>query len=172
MKKLIATITMLLGACAMQPLTEEQKTVEAVLEVPGLSKDAIFSNAKAWIAETFVSAKAVTEDSDKESSRIIGNANMDYPCTGLECVLHKDHRLGFTLRIDAKDGKFKATYTNIKVIEMPTSGQLVGLVYMPGRNYDEREPFSGEMADARKALIALSEKLQAHLQRAPEKSNW
>lgn len=160
----------------MQPISEDQKTIEFVLDVPGHNKDAIFSASKAWIAENFNSAKAITEDTDKDAARIIGNANIKYPrSSGFDCLslARENDLLGFTLRIDAKDNKFKTTYSNLKIISLPTTGTSFGLIYTPGTPLSEYEiRYQCEINTAKQALQSLSGQLQKFILNETIRANW
>ena len=164
-KLTILAILISLGGCAgMERATDSDKPVEFVLEAPNKTKDQLFSASKSWIAETFVSGKSVIDDADKDSGRIIAKAIIKKPCDGVQCALESGWKIGFTLRIDTKDGKIRTTYTNPIIITPSTSGSLVGSTYVSGSQGSER-PISlrGEFDDAKKAFRALSDELQSYV---------
>lgn len=161
MKKLITLcLTLLLTAC-VTPMTEvpvaERVTVrEYVLETPGRSKDEIFTATKIWLAETFASAKAVTEDADKEAGRIIGNGSMSYPCRD-KCEWAGIWKLKFTMRIDMKDGKLKVTYTNIKTF-----------TYAAEWDHQVKE----DQQNIEQSFADLSKSLQSYVLKEKQNANW
>lgn len=110
-----------LAGCADMKIAEHpEKPIEVVIDVPGKNKNQIFSAAKSWVAETSM-ARMSTVDSDKDSGRIVVKGNGDMPCEGgMDCMLHKDYLIRFTLRIDSKDAKFKMTFLDL-IIVPPTS---------------------------------------------------
>ena len=64
---------LLVGCASMQPVADEDRTFDRVVEAPGHSKDDIYTATKVWIAENFKSAKSVIELDSKEDGIIIGN---------------------------------------------------------------------------------------------------
>lgn len=154
----------LTGCAGLEPAKES--SIESVIDVPGRTKEQIYSATKIWIAETFNSAKAVIEDDDKESGRVIGNGLIQYPCSGFACFAKEDWKLGFTMRVDIKDQKFKITFLNLR-FSMPPSRS--GMFFVPGT---ERNVLQGEFDDARPALLALSEQLRAAIEKEQAKANW
>lgn len=126
-KILMAALVVVVSGCAgMQPVSEADRTFNAVFEVPDSSKDKIFTATKIWIAENFRSAKSVIEYENKEEGTLIGNGVIPYPCSGLECVAKADWSVPFTLRVDIKDQKFKLTFSNIKLSWPPSYNSTFG----------------------------------------------
>lgn len=116
MKKGFFLVVLLLAGCAgMQPIKPEEKIFSGVFETPGFSKDQIYDSINIWIAQTFTSAKAVTEYQNRSEGVIIGNGITGYACAGLSCALKSNWRLAFTMRADMKDGKFKLTFSNLSL---------------------------------------------------------
>ena len=166
MKKLIVVAVMLViaGCAGMQPAPDANQPIEFVLNAPGKTQAQLFSSTKSWIAETFVSAKAVIDDADKDAGRIIAKGRIAKPCSGLQCAMESGWMIGFTMRIDMKDGKFRTTYTNPMIIEPPTSGSLVGMTYVAGSPESERPvKFAGDFTSTKAAFQNLSESLQQYL---------
>lgn len=108
-------VVLSLAACADMKLAENpNQPIEVVLNATGKTQGQLFSAAKSWVAETRI-ARMEMADADKDSSRIIVRGNGDRPCEStLDCLNYKDDKIGFTLRIDTKDGKIKMTFTNLK----------------------------------------------------------
>lgn len=95
-------------------LTDEDRTYIEVFQVPAVDRERIFIGSKKWIAENFKSAKAVIEYEDKAESTIIGNGSIRYPCKGAwDCVAKEDWRIRFTMRLEARDERFRTSFTNI-----------------------------------------------------------
>jgi len=95
-------------------LTDEDRTYVEVFQVPAVNSERIFTGSKQWIAENFKSAKAVIEYEDKAEGTIIGNGSIRYPCKGAwDCVAKEDWRIRFTMRLEARDERFRASFTNI-----------------------------------------------------------
>jgi hypothetical protein len=141
---------------------KEIPPVESVIEMPGQSKDQIYAGTKGWLAQTFVSAKAVIEDDEKDEGRIIGNGRVKWPCTGLACLGQYDWLLGFTMRVDMKDDKMRVTFTNLQSIVPPSQG-----VY--GGTYPVRED---QMDAVRPALDYLRDDMKAAILSGKAKADW
>ena len=73
-----------------------------VVEMPGVTKDVLYSRAYEWFAKSFVSANNVIQMQDKEAGKIIGKG-----CYGFD-----KNKVNFTLSIYLKDGKYKYEITD------------------------------------------------------------
>lgn len=149
-------VALLLTGCAIPTYQPAKETsIENIIDVPGLGKDQIYNASKIWIAENFRSAKAVIEVDDKAAGLIIGNGQAAYACTGsLMCTV--GYSIRFTMRIDIKDQKFKATYSNL------------ALTYN-GPDW----PLPQEAFDNTKIILTeLSGKLRSAIEKEPVKANW
>lgn len=155
----LSIIITLTGCAGMQPA--KQTSIENVIDVPGRSKDQIYTATKIWIAENFNSAKAVIEDDDKAGGRIIGNGSVKYPCSGINCLGRDGWLLKFTMRVDTKDQKFKVTFTNI-VLSVP-SGTYRGF---------ERALLQDEFDESQPVLADLSSKLRTAIEKEKTTANW
>src|SRR4030067_1436563 len=156
-----AILFTLAGCAGMEPAKES--SIERVVDVPGHTKDQIYNATKIWIAETFHSAKAVIENDDKEAGRIIGNGRITYPCSGIGCFGKEGWMIGFTMRVDTKEQKFKITFSNI-TFSMPPS------TYVPSGL--ERPVLQAELDDARPSLIELGTQLRSAIDKEQTKANW
>lgn len=121
MKMLVRMGTLLLAAALpisalAADLTEEQRTLVQVYDAPGHDKAAIYTAGRQWIAENFKSAKAVIEYESQADGTIIGNGNINYPCASAwECLGKPDWTVPFTMRLEAKDERFRLTFSNIRL---------------------------------------------------------
>ncbi len=106
---LLAATFFLMSGCAMTKpapvVSPEELTLQEVHEI-NLSKDAIFTKSLEWMAQAFAYSTQVIELQDKENGKIIGkgmtefyNGDMPTPCR-------------FTMTIEAKDKKYRVTYSN------------------------------------------------------------
>lgn len=163
MKKLmvVAVMLMMAGCAGMERAADADKPIEFVLDAPGKTQAQLFSASKSWIAETFVSGKTVIDDSDKDSGRIIAKGRVKHPCE--KSFACGNELIGFTLRIDTKDGKLRTTYTNPTTIRPATSSSLVGMTYIAGSPSTESAiATTGNLEDAKKAFKDLSDSLQRY----------
>jgi len=91
----------------MAPAAPEDTELQAVIEVPAQSKDQLFARTLAWMAESFVSSKAVIELQDKENGKIIGHGRTSFSSMGLVEI-----PCDYTLIVDVKDEKVRLTFNN------------------------------------------------------------
>lgn len=171
--KFLTTVSMVFsisGCAAMQPLTEVDKTIETITEAPNFTKDQIYIGSKVWIAENFKSAKSVIEYDNKEEGVIIGNGTTSYPCTGMECLqvgAATDWKLQFTMRLDAKDGKFRTTFTNLSIYKPASYSQYGGLNKV-GNDYITQ----GSLPAVKAKLELYPQKIKESLQKNNAKKDW
>lgn len=163
MKKLMIVVGMLvLVGCTPMPV-KETPPIMSVIDMPGYSKDQIYTATKIWIAENFRSAKAVIENDDKEAGRVIGNSSIKYPCSGFSCVGKHDWTLYFTMRVDMKAQKMKITFTNLG-ISWPSTRSVLGA--------DNIRVSDSDMEDVRPALLKLGEELRVAITKEKTKADW
>ena len=163
MQKLItAVMMMIIAGCTPMPV-KETPPIESVIDMPGFNKDQIYTATKVWIAENFMSAKAVIENDDKEAGRVIGNGRIKYPCSGFSCISRADWTLDFTMRVDIKDQKIRLTFTNLGFSFPSTQG-------IPAA--DDWPIRENQMGDVRPALIKLGEELKDAITKEKTKADW
>lgn len=165
----ILVLLLALSGCAGSERAEDaNKPIEFVLDAPGKTQSQLYSSAKTWVAETFVSGKAVIDEADKDSGRIIAKGRIKRPCKGLDCVANGGNLIGFMLRIDTKDGKIRMTFINPTIIE---KGKMIGTSYSP-----PSEDFiwhKGDMDAAKIAFNTLRDELQHYVDNESVTSkNW
>jgi hypothetical protein len=135
----------------MTVVPQEERSVQQVREVR-LSKDQIFDKSLEWMAQTFVDSKAVIELKDKDSGKIIGkgvtkfrNAVVDVPCR-------------FTLILEAKDGKYRTTYSNFTGLWNDGSSSLL--------------EYKSQIDDVKRNLAAIDASLYEYLSSSRGTNNW
>ncbi len=77
-----------------------------VVQADSLTKDALFTKVKEWIALSYKSMDAVMQLEDKETGKIIVKGNM------VTTMFMQNAWLGHTLIFDFKNGKFRYIFTN------------------------------------------------------------
>ena len=107
---LISIISVLLACSVQQPIPESQRFVAVVKEVPEMNKDQLYKGIRLWVAENFVSAKTVIDYDDREQGIIIVKGRIPYPVSGFD---HSGNDLAFVLKVETKDGKFRAHFSNL-----------------------------------------------------------
>jgi hypothetical protein len=167
---LLGTLALLLfvyGCASMQPVKEEDKTFSQVFDAPGNSKDKLYDQIKIWIAQTFVSAKAVVEYENKEAGTIVGNGIIKYPCGGLDCIAKGDWKVPFNMKVDVKDDKFKLTFSNLG-LSWPAKRDSLGF----------HEAFNGPLTQqgdydkARPKLLGFGDAIKEQLAKGITADKW
>lgn len=83
--------------------------IHDVREISGLTKGQIYSKARQWFSQYFVSGESVIDYENSDEAIIIGNgiANIGTSFLILESIK-------YNIKIEAKDGKFRASTTIIE----------------------------------------------------------
>jgi len=158
--RVFAILLMLAGSgsafALFERATEEDKIVQAVYEAPAASKDQILATTRLWIAENFRSAKQVIDHEDAASGLLIAKGAIPYPCEGFECVAKSQWRVLFTMRMEARDGRYRLTFTNL-------------LLSMP----EEAEPWQKSAYDAmRPKLLEIGEAIKTSISAPKTTKDW
>jgi hypothetical protein len=158
---MLAMLAVMLSACATSGMvasqaTQEQLNPTKVYDVPGAKKELIYDQSMRYIAENFRSSKAVLEYQDKSTGTIIGNGVIPYPCDGFDCVGKGQWRVRFTMKLEAKDDKFRASFSNLTLLF-----DLSEVPVMAGND--------AAVIDAK--LMDIGNNLSAYIQKKPEE-NW
>lgn len=157
-----------LASAKRSPLTEEDRTIVQVFEVPGYTKDQVYSAARMWIAENFKSAKAVIEYENRDEGTIIGNGIINYPCGGaFSCMAKADWTVPFTMRVESKDGRFRLTFTNVHLAWPASYGS--GIV-TPAHDGPVNQ--RSDMEKIGPELLKLGERIQASMGNAAASDDW
>ena len=99
----------------LERATEQDKIVQQVFEVPAASKEKSVTLAKRWVAENFQSAKSAIDLDNPAEGLLIVKGIVPYPCEGFECVAKNSWGVSFTMTMEAKDSRFRLTFTNVRL---------------------------------------------------------
>lgn len=156
------------GAATAADLTEEQRTIVQVFEAPAADKAAVFRAGRQWIAENFRSAKAVIEYESADDGTIIGKGFIPYPCaSGWECVAKPDWTVPFTLRFEAKDHRFRLTFSDLR-IQWPA--KFANGVTQPAGDIAVRK--QKDLDKIKEKLIEAGPGIQAMVGKAKPTDDW
>lgn len=170
MKKILCTALIILTGCAgqaYQTATQTELNPSQVFDSQGNSKDKIYSSAKMWIAENFKSAKSVIEYDNPSDGVIIGNGRIPYPCEGMECMGKGLWMVDFTMKIEAKDNRFKTSFSNL-TLELPMTTGTYSVAYT------EKVPVS-KSSDASRInlkLLNFGNEIKQYINRGSSSSSW
>ena len=170
MKKLLSVFFMMLillfGCAGMQSVSEGP--IEKIVSVRGFSKNQIFDRTKIYIAENFRSTKAVLEYENKETGTIIGNGKIKYPATGFGATALKDWTVNFTMRVDIKDGRFRCTFSNLRLLSPESYDRISGV-----KPRGEREiKTEAEYDEIKAELLKIPDKIKAYVIGSKQTDNW
>lgn len=151
---LLAVTFFLISGCAhAQVVPPEELVLQEVHEIT-LSKDAIFARSLEWMAQAFVDSTQVIELRDKENGKIIGkgvtvfyNGNVPTPCR-------------FTMMIEAKDNKYRVTYSN-----------FTGM-WGAARNLPKPLYLQGHIEQVKASLRTLDANLYSYLSKEKNSKDW
>ena len=164
---LIAILAVLASCAGMQPVSEKDLIIQRIIEVPDFTKDQIYNQTKIWIAENFRSAKAVIEHDDKESGTLIGNGIIKYPCEGLELLAKDDWKVHFTMRVDIKDGKFRQTFSNLR-ISWPARRDSLGY----HKAYEGPVATQGDLNKIKPKLLKMGDQIANAIKKSKGETKW
>lgn len=154
---LIVLLLFVLSGCAVTKqapvVPPEELTLQEVHEI-ALSKDAIFARSLEWMARSFADSAQTIELRDKENGKIIGkgmtefyNGEMPTPCR-------------FTIMIEAKDNKYRVTYSN-----------FTGM-WGAARNLPRPLWHAGHIEQVKAKLKILDATLHAYLSEGKNRKDW
>lgn len=127
---LIIPLFLLVGCQTMADLPPEDRQIQAVHDVPMADKAVIFVRALEWVAATFRSAKSVIDVQDKDAGLIVAKGIIPNGGRDAGIGVHRDIRL--TIKLEIKDGRYRATYDNFIMIFGTAGEREVG----PGTEND------------------------------------
>lgn len=106
----IITALMLVAAQLAIAANDGRFSVEIIKEIE-MPKEQIYDNTLLWMAETFVSSEDVIDLQNREMGKIVGNA-----ITVIDGGWLGDTTFRYSLKVDIKDQKFRATYSNVLLV--------------------------------------------------------
>ncbi|NBW38841.1 MAG: DUF4468 domain-containing protein [Cytophagia bacterium] len=92
------------------PIIDEKINFSEIVVVDSASQDELYTKAKIWLAEKFISANDVIQFDDKENGIVIGKGAIRTKENGMAALI-KNWR--FTVKIQVKDGKYKVNFYDI-----------------------------------------------------------
>lgn len=96
-------------------------TYAEVIQAEGKTKAEIFSSLREWVVTTYVNGKAVTQLEDETTGTIILKAATPYHKGGMYSAY--EGYLNYTLKLQAKDGRFRVEMSNINHENLPGRAQ-------------------------------------------------
>ncbi len=152
----------ILASCVTTPqvpdVPEAERSLQKIHEI-NLNKNEIFDRSLEWVAQTFNDSKAVIELKDKETGKIIGKGISSFIVnSGLASV---PIPCKFTLKLEAKDNKYRATYDN-----------FIGMWELYGTSMPMPLKQKPHVDAIKEKMLQLDKSLYDHLIKAKSDSNW
>lgn len=136
MKKIILIVALMsvafLTACAEFTYAKNANDpIVIVLKAPGKTQSQLHTAARSWFAGAHRNDGGEIINADQKGSFIAQVITAEMPCEGaINCFKMKSASLSYKLRIDAKDGEIKMTYTDFVKTDAPSIS--TGSNYRPG----------------------------------------
>ena len=96
-------------------------TYSEVVQVPGVTQLELYSRGKVWIAETFKSARSVIQIDEKDTGTLVGKGWQHINVKVLAIPLPAVQELWYTVKLEAKDGRFRYTISQFQLADPPTN---------------------------------------------------
>lgn len=104
------------------PLKDGKVTYSDVNQVPGASKEELYTRAKRWFIDTYHSGKDVMQHSDKESGEIIGKGFFE-DTWGVTFYSNQEVKVWQTIQIQMKEGRYKYKIYDFRMKYFVSSSQ-------------------------------------------------
>jgi hypothetical protein len=154
------------------PLKDGKVNYSGVVNVDSVNKAELYNRAKHWLVETYNSAKDVIQIDDKENGEIMGKGYFEVYWT---ITFYAGQNVGIwnTLRIQAKDGRYRYEITDFHVKYTYTDKYRSNQVDQPLETWDQWRP-----GNLKKVLLQIDEKMQGMISslkdymEKPQNNNW
>lgn len=104
------------------PENEGKIVYEEIIELPGIKKATLYTNAKKWFIDAPKDNQEKILMEDKEGGQIIGNGSSMYSEMFLLSTFR--NRIGFTIQFDIKDEKYRYRIYGITHVNEVIDGNL------------------------------------------------
>lgn len=133
MKSLLITSILCFSCAFLFGQNEKSKFEFTVIDTLSDSKENIYSRAKIWLANTFVSSKAVIELDDRDNGKIIGRGVLKYD-SKYNLIYISRNIIDFIVTVDVKEGKYRVVFSEF-YFKANTDGG-----YVDGGNLNNDKP--------------------------------
>ncbi|MCL1860954.1 MAG: DUF4468 domain-containing protein [Proteobacteria bacterium] len=161
----IAIVLSVAGCFSMEPrvrLAEEDRVITQVIEAPGHAQAQIYGATVLWIVEKFESAKSLDYENRQDGTLIVKRA-LNLCRSSYEAQSGKCRRAPFTMRFEAKDNRFKITYTDILIV-YPARGRI--------RSYSEPVEYQDQMDEIKPLLLKNGPEILDRVNRGSNSDTW
>ncbi len=160
---LVLTIILLSGcAGGLTRIPDSEKTIQASSDIKGKNQLQLFGATKDWMEENFTSEKGPIAFEDIQEGTVIGNGQLDYPCSWLSCLTKSNWKVLFSMKVSAQPGLVNTSFRDIQLASPPASGGADFSHGMVAPVWSRRD-----MDAIRPLLLKLHRDLTVFLQRSP-----
>jgi hypothetical protein len=166
MKKLTVFLAMIMISCVVY--SAEPLTYSKVIQADSLDKTSTHVALRMWFTEFFKSANHVIQMDDKDAGIIIGKGSTKYNYGGLTYLCYEGY-INFTVKVQIRDGRYKAEVSNIIHENLPKNSRNCNLGLMTTdaehRTKGLEKSFQNKVADHIKNYMrTISEDIFAEMQ--------
>lgn len=149
--------------------TETRKvTYTGVVAVQGAKQSELYTRAKLWLAMTYDDPKDVVKVDEKDAGLLVLRAYTDIPIRfSPVATIPVQQEMSYTLMLNFKDGRYKYTITNYRLIANGITGSLEQeIINQLGKPKNKGEYAAKQFTAAIEAFAKLvTENLDATLQK-------
>jgi len=156
-KIILTSIILFLFGCVAKQFKPVELT--QVVEVGNKDQETIYNRTRQWFSQYFVSGKSVIDYEDKKEGTIIGNGVAEIGTGPFGLIKYK---IEYNVRIDTKNGKFRALTKIIKHTNTDTKSTYTVANVSEDRAADAAKHVSKIIADIKAYVTGNSD----------AKSNW
>jgi len=146
----------------IMPQIDGKAHYQGIVKVDSVNQKTLYSRAKLFFSDIFVSGKSVIDMQDEASGIIVGKSYFSRPVSWLDVT--------FTIKIQVKDGRYKYEIYDIRT---KSEASVFGTMYMPGTNFPIEEQTSKKrLATINAKFEALIELLKSSMQQNKVENDW
>ena len=152
-------LILLLGGCSggLTPAPNSEKTINVVVDIPSQTKMTLLADTKVWMEKYFTAESDPVLYRDPSEGVIVGNGQINYPCSWILCATKGDWRVSFEMHVRIQATDIETIFRNIQLIS-PSSENRSGMV---GPVWSQRD-----MNAIRPKLMELHQGLIRYLNRS------
>ncbi len=109
---------LVVGGCtgSFTRISNSEKTITTGGEVPGQTKEQLFGGTKVWMEENFATVEKPIVDEDYRAAVVVGNGQIDYPCSFISCLTKSGWKVSFMMKVRAENEAIETTFWNVTLL--------------------------------------------------------
>ncbi len=123
---LLLTVVLVTGCSgSFTRISNSEKTLHAAGEVPGQSREQLYEATKIWMEKNFTMAARPIVDEDVQKGTVVGNGQVDYPCSLFSCLTKSGWKVSFLMKVAAANGEIRTTFWDLNLSSPPQGRDAV-----------------------------------------------